>query len=63
MRTEQFLSSIKNNTVDYTDYLNRISYKDKIKDDFAWVKSKVDYYDKYNNTAYYGDKYERLKKN
>jgi hypothetical protein len=38
MRTEQFLSSIKNNTVDYTDYLNRISYKDKIKDDFAWVK-------------------------
>ncbi len=63
MRTEQFLSSIKNNTVDYTDYLNRISYKDKIKDDFAWVKSKVDYYDKYNNTAYWGDKYERLKRN
>lgn len=44
--TIKFLSEVINDEHLTTDLKDKISYADKVKNDFAWVKSKIDYYDR-----------------
>lgn len=49
---------------EFSDNLSdRISYKKKIANDFAWVKAKTRYYDMFNNTNTWSGKADRINRN